>query len=191
MATNGEQPAREDPSNPELDVKKLHALPTEQQDLYLLTFTSDLARHVDSLDADGASAHQIYIKKELFQVIHLAAPAPTRVIRNNLGRAFAGIFGKGDRKLLFESINECNSILNGAGKSEKDVRAKHAAAHCLGSIFEAAGDSAQNLAPVAVMSLLRLIKSAQNYTGLRATIFKTVGRIFKGIAPSAEENVAR
>ncbi|KAF3041566.1 hypothetical protein E8E12_007909 [Didymella heteroderae] len=191
MATNGEQPAREDPSNPELDVKKLHALPTEQQDLYLLTFTSDLARHVDSLDADGASAHQIYIKKELFQVINLASPAPTRVIRHNLGRAFAGIFGKGDRKLLFESINECNSILNGAGKSEKDVRAKHAAAHCLGSIFEAAGDSAQNLAPVAVMSLLRLVKFAQNHTGLRATIFKAVGKIFKGIAPSAEENVAR
>ena len=191
MATNGEQAAREDPSNPELDVKKLHALPTEQQDLYLLTFTSDLARHVDSLDADGASAHQIYIKKELFQVINLASPAPTRVIRNNLGRAFAGIFGKGDRKLLFESINECNNILNGAGKSEKDVRAKHAAAHCLGCIFEAAGDSAQNLAPVAVMSLLRLIKFAQNYTGLRATTFKAVGKIFKGTAPSAEENVAR
>ncbi|KAF1926809.1 ARM repeat-containing protein [Didymella exigua CBS 183.55] len=191
MAANGNQSAREDTSNPELDVKKLHALPTEQQDLYLLTFTSDLARHVDSLDADGASAHQIYIKKELLQVINLASPAPTRVIRNNLGRAFAGIFGKGDRKLLFESINECNSILNGAGKSEKDVRAKHAAAHCLGSIFEAAGDSAQNLAPVAIMSLLRLVKFAQNYAGLRATIFKAVGRIFKGIAPSAEENVAR
>lgn len=74
MAASDEQPAREDASNPELDVKKLHALPTEQQDLYLLTFTSDLARHVDSLDADGASAHQIYIKKELFQVINLASP---------------------------------------------------------------------------------------------------------------------
>lgn len=48
MAASDEQPAREDPSNPELDVKKLHALPTEQQDLYLLTFTSDLARHVEA-----------------------------------------------------------------------------------------------------------------------------------------------
>ncbi|KAF1364018.1 ARM repeat-containing protein [Lizonia empirigonia] len=191
MAASDEQPAREDASNPELDVKKLHALPTEQQDLYLLTFTSDLARHVDSLDADGASAHQIYIKKELFQVINLASPAPTRVIRSNLGRAFAGILGKGDRKLLFESINECVSILNGAGKSERDVRAKHAAAHCLGCMFEAAGDSAINLAPVAAMSLLRLIKLAQNYTGLRAAIFKAVGKVFKGIAPSADENVAR
>lgn len=186
-----EQPANESPSNPELDIKKLHALPSEQQDLYLLTFTSDLARHVASLDADGASAHQIYIKKEIFQIINLASPAPTRVIRNNLGRAIAGIFEKGDRKLLFESINECVGILNAAGKSEKDVRTKHAATHCLGAIFEAAGDSAIGLAPFAAKSLLGLVKFAQNYTGLRAAIFKAVGKVFKGISPSAEEVIAR
>ncbi|KAJ4369614.1 hypothetical protein N0V83_005376 [Neocucurbitaria cava] len=186
-----EQPANESPSNPELDVKKLHALPSEQQDLYLLTFTSDLARHVASLDADGASAHQIYIKKEIFQIITLASPAPTRVIRNNLGRAIAGIFEKGDRKLLFESINECVGIINAAGKSEKDVRAKHAATHCLGAIFEAAGDSAIGLSPFAAKSLLSLVKFAQNQTGLRAAVFKAVGKVFKGISPSADEVVAR
>lgn len=190
-ATADEPPPSDDPSNPELDVKKLHALPSEQQDLYLLTFTSDLARHVASLDGDGASAHQIYIKKELFQVINLASPAPTRVIRNNLGRAFGGIFGKGDRKLLFESINELVGIINGPSKSDKDVRAKHAAAHCLGAVFEAAGDSAIGFSPHAASSLLRLIKSAQNHTGLRATIFKAVGKVFKGVAPSADELVAR
>jgi hypothetical protein len=119
MATHEPEPAPPNgatSSNPELDIKKLHALPSEQQELYLLTFSSDLARHVASLDADGASAHQIYIKKELFQIIHLASPPPTRVIRENLGRAFHGIFSKGDRKLLFESINELVGVLNGAGK---------------------------------------------------------------------------
>ncbi|RMZ72794.1 HEAT repeat [Pyrenophora seminiperda CCB06] len=177
--------------NPELDIKKLHALPSEQQDLYLLTFTSDLARHVDSLDGDGASAHQIYLKKEIFQIINLASPAPTRVIRNNLGRAIGGIFEKGDRKLLFESINESVAILNAAGKSEKDVRAKHAAAHCLGAIFEAAGDSAIQLSPLSVKSLLALIKFSQNHTGLRATLFKAVGKVFKGVSSHADELIAR
>jgi hypothetical protein len=191
MAASEEHATNDSPTNPELDVKKLHALPSEQQDLYLLTFTSDLARHVASLDNDGASAHQIYIKKEIFQIINLASPAPTRVIRNNLGRAIAGIFEKGDRKLLFESINECVGILNSAGKSDKDVRAKHAAAHCLGAIFEAAGDSAIGLAPHAATSLLRLLKSAQNHTGLRATLFKAAGKVFKGVGPSADEVVAR
>jgi hypothetical protein len=191
MPGTEEHTADSSPTNPELDVKKLHALPSEQQDLYLLTFTSDLARHVASLDGDGASAHQIYIKKEIFQIINLASPAPTRVIRNNLGRAIAGIFEKGDRKLLFESINECANILNSAGKSDKDVRAKHAAAHCLGAIFEAAGDSAIGLAPHAATSMLRLLKFAQNHTGLRATLFKAVGKVFKGVGPSSEEVVAR
>ncbi|KAK1912570.1 hypothetical protein P3342_010173 [Pyrenophora teres f. teres] len=178
-------------SNPELDIKKLHALPSEQQDLYLLTFTADLARHVDSLDGDGASAHQIYLKREIFQIINLASPAPTRVIRNNLGRAIGGIFEKGDRKLLFESINESVAILNAAGKTEKDVRAKHAAAHCLGAIFEAAGDSAIQLSPLAVKSLLGLLKFSQSHTGLRAALFKAVGKVFKGVSSHADELIAR
>src|SRR4051794_31320048 len=114
--------------NPELDITKLPSLPPEQQELYVLTFTSDLVRHVSSLDADGASAHQIYLKKELFQLISLPSPPPTRAIRNNIGRCFAGIFGKGDRKLLFDSINELLGIVNG-GKGEKDLRMKHAAVH--------------------------------------------------------------
>ncbi|KAF2263668.1 ARM repeat-containing protein [Lojkania enalia] len=191
MAAQDQLPTNGASTNPELDVKKLHALPSEQQDLYLLTFTSDLVRHVASLDADGASAHQIYIKKELFQIINLPSPAPTRVIRNNLGATFSGIFEKGDRKLLFESINELIAILSAPGKTEKDVRAKHAAAHCLGAVFEAAGDSAIGLSPLATTSLLRLIKFAQNHTGLRATLFKALGRVFKGVSPSADETVAR
>ncbi|KAF2002451.1 ARM repeat-containing protein [Amniculicola lignicola CBS 123094] len=192
MASQEPPPANgTSPSNPELDVKKLHALPSEQQDLYLLTFTSDIARHVASLDADGASAHQIYLKRELFQIINLPSPAPTRVIRNNLGRAFSGIFGKGDRKLLFESINELVSILSGPGKTEKDIRAKHAAAHCVGAVFEAAGDSAIGLSPLAAGTLLRLVKQAQNHTGFRAAIFKAIGKIFKGVGHSSDEAIAR
>jgi hypothetical protein len=178
-------------SHPQLDVKKLHALPSEQQDLYLLTFTSDLARHVSSLDADDASAHQMYVKKELFQVLTLPSPAPSRVIRNTLGRTFADIFNKGDRKLLFESINELVNILNAPGRSEKDVRTKHAATHCLGTVFEAAGDSAIGLSPLATSSLLRLVKAAQNHTGLRGSIFKALGRVFKGVDGSLDELVAR
>ncbi|KAF2204363.1 ARM repeat-containing protein [Delitschia confertaspora ATCC 74209] len=192
MSTPEQAPTNDGGSSyPELDIPKLHALPSEQQDLYLLTFTSNLARHVASLDGDGASAHQIYIKKQLFQIITLSSPAPTRVIRNNLGRAFAGIFGKGDRKLLFESINELASILNATGKSEKDIKAKHAAAHCLGAVFEAAGDSAISLSALAATSLLRLVKLAQNHTGFRGTLLKALGRVFKGVEASIDEAVAR
>lgn len=191
MAAREQNPINGDVSNPEFDIPKLHSLPSEQQDLYLLTFTSDLARHVCSLDADGASAHQIYVKKELFQIINLSSPAPTRVIRNNLGRAFAGIFEKGDRKLLFESTNELVAILNVTGKTDKNIKTKHAAAHCLGAIFEAAGDSAISLSTLASAALLRLLKLAQNHAGFRASIFKALGKVFKGVGGSADETVAR
>ncbi|KAI9786947.1 MAG: hypothetical protein M1839_005178 [Geoglossum umbratile] len=176
--------------NPELDITKLPSLPPEQQELYVLTFTSDLVRHVSSLDADGASSHQIYLKKELFQLISLPSPPPTRVIRNNIGRCFAGIFGKGDRKLLFDSINELLGIVNG-GKGEKDLRMKHAAVHCLGEIFGAAGDSAISLSSITCISLLKILKHAQAHSGLRSSVFKALGKLFEMVGSSADESVAR
>lgn len=176
--------------DPELNVEKLHSLPSEQQILTLLTFVTDLDRHVGSLDEDGCTAHQFYVKKELFKVITLSSPAPTRVIRNSLGRCFAGIFGRGNRKLLFETINELVALVSTA-KSDKEFKTKHVAVHCLGTVFEAAGDSAISLASFSCTSLLKLVKSAQTHTGFRASIFKALGRIVKGVGQSADETVTR
>ncbi|KAF1990104.1 ARM repeat-containing protein [Aulographum hederae CBS 113979] len=178
------------PEHPELDVTKLHSLPSEQQDLYLLSYISSLLRLVSSLDADGASAHQVYAKRELFKIINLSSPAPNRVIRKNLGATFAGIFGKGDRKLLFESINELLALVN-SGKSEKDVKAKHAAVYCLGTLFEAAGDSAISLSTLACSSSIKHLKLAQNNAGFKSSVFKAIGRIVKGVGRSADEATAR
>lgn len=177
------------PSPYQLDVKKLHSLPSEQQDLYLLTFTSDLSRHVASLDADGASADQIWIKKELLQIVNLPSPAPTRVIRNNVGRAFASVFEKGSRKLLYESINDLVAIAS-AGK-EKDLKAKHAAVHCLGAIFEAAGDSAISLSSLTCTTILRVLKVASAHAGLRSAVYRALGRVIRGIGDSVDEQVSR
>lgn len=73
-------------STPELELSKLQSLPTEQQDLFLLTFVSTITKHVLSLSADDCTAQQFYLKKEIFQIINLTTPAPTRVIRNSLGK---------------------------------------------------------------------------------------------------------
>lgn len=182
-ATTNETPAYQ------LDVQKLHSLPSEQQDLYLLTFSADLARHVAGLDSEAASAQQTHLKKELFQIINLASPAPTRVIRNNLGACLAGIFSKGNRKLLYESINDLVAILN-AGK-EKDIRTKHAAVHCLGALFEAAGDSAVSLSSVACSSIIKNLKTAQNHAGMRSAVYKALGGVVRGIGASVDETIAR
>ena len=186
--TNGAQSSNQ--SIPELDVQKLHSLPSEQQDLYLLSFTSDIAKHVSTLDAESISAQQTHLKKELFQVVNLSSPAPSRVIRNNLGRCFADIFGKGDRKLLYETINELLSIIS-TGKGEKELKAKHAAVHCMGEVFLAAGDSAISLSGITVSNLIRLFKPAQSHAGLRSGLFKALGKLVRGTKGSVDESDAR
>jgi hypothetical protein len=189
MATNQDAAPPVADSTLQLDIAKLHGLPSEQQDLYLLTYTSDLSRYATSLDEDGASAHQVWIKKELLQIVDLASPAPTRVIRNNLASTFASLFTKGNRKLLYESINELVAILN-AGK-DKPLKAKHAAVHCLGAIFEAAGDSAISLSGLTCTSLLRTLRLASAHAGLRSAVYKALGRVARGIGNSIDESVAK
>jgi hypothetical protein len=179
-------------SNPELDVKKLQGLPSEQQDLFLLTFVSTLTKHVETLTPDDCTAQQLYLKREIFQILNLAAPPPTRVIRNNLGRCLAYILGKGDRKLLFETINDLVAIISsGKTKADGDLRTKHAAAYCLGDTFAAAGDSAIGLHPLACSALLKLLKPAQNNAGLRAAIFTSLSKIAKMIDGSMDESIAK
>lgn len=185
-------PAPSTPPDPfQLDVTKLHSLPSEQQDLYLLTFTADLANHVESLSADGVSEEQAQLRKELYQIINLTQPAPTRVIRNNLGRCFTGIFGKGNRKLLYETINDLVAILNAGKDKAVDLRTKHAALSCLGAVFEAAGDSAVSVSPLAATAANKLLKPAANETAFRAAIFTALGRIIKGIRAPIDEDIAR
>lgn len=145
----------------ELDITRLNTIADEpQQQIYVLSFLSTLERFVELLDGDGASAYQLYVKKELVRVLNLSAPAPTRLIRNVAGRCFAGIFTKGDRKLLYDSINELLGMIN-VGKGV-DLKARHAAVHCLGEIFGSAGDSAGSICAFACVSLLKLLKNASN-----------------------------
>ena len=173
-------------------MKKLQSLPSEQQDLFLLTFVSNLTKHVEALPPDDCTSQQFYITRELVQILNLAAPPPTRVIRNNLGRCFAHILGKGDRKLLFESINELISIISsGKSKGDGDLRIKHAAVYCLGDIFAAAGDSAIGLHPLACSTLGKLLNPAQNNAGLRAAIFTALGKITKMVGGSMDESVSQ
>ena len=66
-----------------LDVPKLHSLPSEQQDLYLFTFTVELESYADSLDYEALCVQQIDLAKEAFQIINLSSPIPSTSIRNN------------------------------------------------------------------------------------------------------------
>ncbi|KAI2642573.1 armadillo-type protein [Xylaria nigripes] len=184
--------ARVPSTNPELELATLQSLPTEQQDLYLLNFVAALTKHALALAADDCTAQQFYLKKEVFQIINLQTPSPGRVIRVNLGKVLAHVFGKGDRKLLFETVNELSAIVSsGKSKTDADVRTRHAAVACLGDVYAAAGDSAINLHPLACGALIKLVKSSQSHAGLRAATFTALFKITTMIRGSMDESVAR
>ncbi|CAG8018827.1 unnamed protein product [Penicillium salamii] len=174
----------------ELDIPKLHALPSEQQELYMLTFTSDLVQYISGLESAQVSSQQKDLKKELFKILNLPSPTITRVLRNNLGRCFGAILSKGDRGILFETITDLLAILN-AGKSEAEIKAKFAAAHCLGEVFATAGESAFMQSNIATSTTLKLLKSASNHTGFRGVIFAVLRKIVIGIGVPIDEATAR
>lgn len=177
---------------PELDLAKLQALPPEQQDLFLLSFVSDLTRHVLALAPDDCTAQQFYLKREIFQIINLASPQPSRVVRNNIGRCLAHIFARGDRKLLFETINELVAIASG-GKQKPDgeTRAKHAAVTCLGHVFAAAGDSAIGLHQLTCVTLVKVLKASSKNAGMRAAALAALAKVVDVVRGSTDEGLAR
>lgn len=179
-------------SNPELDVEKLKSLPPEQQELFLLQFVSRLTKHITELSDDDCTAQQFYLKREIFQIISLPSVAPSRVIRNNLGLCLAHIFGQGDRKLLFETINDLLAIISGAkSKADGDVRTKLAAVSCLGDVFAAAGDSAVGLHQLSCTAVLKLLKSSSSHSGMRAAALTTLGKIVGMVQGLMDETAAR
>jgi len=179
-------------SNPELDTTFLQTLPTEQQELILLQFATKLSKHVLGLAPDDCTAQQFYVKKEVFKVLHLTTPTPSRVVRVNLGNCLAHVFEKGDRKLLFETINELNAMVtSGKARAEGDNKPRHAAVSCLGDVFGAAGDSAIGLHQLSCSTLLKLLKASQNGAGLRAAVFTALSKVARMIENSLDEGLAR
>ncbi|KAL8791517.1 MAG: hypothetical protein Q9213_000134 [Squamulea squamosa] len=174
----------------QLDVNRLHSLPSEQQNLYLLTFTLSLENYVCSLSHEEVCLQQLQVTKELLQIVQLAAPAPTRVIRNSLGRCWSYVLTKGDRKSLYESINQLVAVVS-AGKNEKELHTRHAAVYCLGAVYQAAGDSAVTISSVTCSQLLRLVKTAQNHTGLRAAIYRALRKAIGSVQGSVDESIAK
>ncbi|KAL8863455.1 MAG: hypothetical protein Q9178_000136 [Gyalolechia marmorata] len=187
-ATSQDQASK--PATMQLEVNRLHSLPSEQQNLYLLTFTLSLENHVCSLDHEEVCLQQLQVTKELLQIVQLAAPVPTRVIRNSLGRCWSYMLSKGDRKPLYESINQLVAIIS-AGKNEKELHNRHAAVYCLGEIYKVAGDSAITLSSLTCSHLLRLVKAAQIHTDLRAAIYRALEKLIGTVQGSVDETIAK
>ena len=175
---------------PKLDISKLHSLPSEQQELYLLNYITNLVKLIDDREPNSVDTDQLVLKNILLQIITLSNPAPSRIIRTNIGRCFAGIYAKGNRKSLYETISDlCTIVIN--SKGDKDPRAGHASVSCLGAIYESAGGSAIGISAFAISVILRSLKASQDFAGYRGTCFRSLAKIVQGTGQSIDESVAR
>lgn len=193
MTSNNNEPGGETsdaPTPPSLDVSKLHALPSEQQDLYLLTHVCEIRRYVAGLSSQALPVQQVDLKKEIIKIVGLSTPAPSRIIRHSLGQILSTLYTHGSRQLLHENITDLLNIIN-AGKSDKDPITTHTAVVCLGYIFKSAGDSAVTIYGLAASSLLRSLKASQGHAGLRASTYCALASIVLGLTSSLDESTAR
>lgn len=175
---------------PEIDVARLHSLPSEQQDLHLLNFVSELIGHIRKLDAQTLDGQQPAIKKQLVVLLNLSSPIPSRPIRNTLGLIYAETFGPCSRTLLSEAISELLDIIN-APKAEKDTRNKHAAVVCLRHLVQSTADNAPSQSGPIITGLLKLTKQAQNDAGLRAAALRALGDVADALGNFIDEFLAR
>lgn len=194
-ATNGAPAGKDKPEEQAiaefvLDLDKLHSLGSEQQEIYLFNYLTTLEEHLSSLEIPQLNAHQQEFKKQLFKALWLASPAPTRAIRNTLGRCLSLLLSRGDRKILFQTITDLGDLMS-TGKGDKSARNRHAAAFCMGEVYQAAGDSAIQLSGLACAALLKLSKNSSSQTGVRASVFRALGKIVTMINRSLDEPVVR
>ncbi|KAK9464924.1 armadillo-type protein [Lipomyces arxii] len=173
-----------------LDMSKLESLTVDKQIFYLFSWLSDLHHYLQTLDNDGATMHQMFVKTELGKLIPCSSPILTRPIRNLAGRCYIDIFLKGDRKTLFDVINDLLDALN-AGKADKNIDSKFYLVHVIGDVFATAGDSIMSMAAHAVLSLMRVLKYSSNNAGYRAAIFYAISQVFSLSGSFVDENLAR
>ncbi|KAK7205186.1 armadillo-type protein [Myxozyma melibiosi] len=179
------------PSLPgELKVDRLESLSPDKQHVYLFTWLSDLNRFLSAQDSDGATAHQMFVKNELGKLTPFSSSILTRPIRMLVGRCYVEIYTKGDRKTLYDVLNDLLNALN-AGKADKNIDSKFFLVHVIGDVFGCAGDSVMSMAAHGVLSLMRLIKASSNNAGYRTAIFRSLSQIFSLCGSFIEENLGR
>lgn len=196
------------PPHPDLDLAKLHALPSEQQDLFLLSFAAGLVRHTAALAAAGRDpllTERPRLVRELFTLIRLPAPspAPARVIRNNIGRCFAVLFGPSpspspgsgsgsgsssstaaaSSTALLETAAELARLLTAGGRDGE--RARLPAIVAIGELYAAtaAGEGLLvGLAGSVCAGLVRAVKHAGgHHAGLRGAAYAALAKVVAGV----------
>jgi len=189
-----------------LDLNNLVSLPPEKQSISLLQWLTECESFLSNSTPDEVVEIQQSLCQALVNLLYLPTPPIGHVLRNCLGRCFADIFERGDRRILFDTVSTLLQKV-AALKTDKDAKQKQyvhcalmllavltrssAIIFCLGEILAAASDSVMQLIPEAVSTLVKIVRTSSFDSGVRAIALDSIRKTFAKHERIKDEAVAK
>src|SRR5271170_7155289 len=189
-----------------LDLNNLVSLPQEKQSISLLQWLTECESFLSNSTPEELVQTQQSLCQALVNLLSLPTPLIGHVLRNCLGRCFADIFERGDRRILFDTVSTLVQKV-AALKADKDAKQKQyghcslilltvltrssATIFCLGEILAAASDSVMQLISEAVSILVKIVRTSSFDSGLRAIALDSIRKTFTKHERIKDEAVVR
>src|SRR5271155_2592333 len=106
-----------------LDLNHLVSLPQEKQSISLLQWLTECESFLSNSTPEELVQTQQSLCQALLNLLSLPTPPIGHVLRNCLGRCFADIFERGDRRILFDTVSTLLQKV-AALKADKDAKQK-------------------------------------------------------------------
>ena len=118
-----------------LDLNNLVSLPPEKQSISLLQWLTDCESFLSSSTTEELVQTQQSTCQSLVNLLSLPTPPIGHVLQNCLGRCFADIFERGDRRILFDTVSTFLPKV-AALKADKDAKQKQYEHHVPSAFFQ-------------------------------------------------------
>ncbi|TFK48336.1 clathrin-coated vesicle protein [Heliocybe sulcata] len=111
-------------------------LATENGDIYLFTWLSDLDKSLASMPADELKSHQGEFEATLIKVISGSAPYPPpgRPLRNLVARCLISLYSLTEARTLFDTLQKFMAIVSDMKAVDRDT-SRIAALYCVGELM--------------------------------------------------------
>ncbi|KZT18252.1 clathrin-coated vesicle protein [Neolentinus lepideus HHB14362 ss-1] len=111
-------------------------LTTENGDIYLFTWLSDLDKSLKSMPADDLKSHQSDFESILTNIIKGTAPYPPpgRPLRNLVARCLISLYSLTEARTLFDTLQKFMAIVGDLKAADRDS-SKIAALYCIGEVM--------------------------------------------------------
>ena len=106
-----------------LDYNELASLSLEKQSTSVLKWLTDCESFLSDSTPEEVSQHQQAFQSAFLNLLSLPSPPLAHTLRNCMGRCFAQLFERGDRRVLFETVSTLTQKVN-ALRVDKEAKQK-------------------------------------------------------------------